>query len=123
MPAAEPSLCAAGFYCAATGLSAPTASCTGGYYCPAGSTTIQGAGVCPRGFSCPPGADRFVCGAGLYCPKDGSAPAPCSAGFYCPLGSFTPQGGMYLCFIFFPNRNYTQIDDAMILCIILAIFA
>ena len=117
LPSVDPSPCPGGTYCASTGLSAPTGNCTGGYYCPAGSTGVQGVGLCARGFSCPSGSERITCDAGLYCPLDGSTPAPCAPGYFCALGSFTVHGGM-LC-ILLSNTMLALNEHTAHLCFIL----
>jgi hypothetical protein len=93
--------CSAGWYCAATGLSAPTGVCTEGHYCPSGSSSATQT-VCPTGHYCPSdpllgafgAALACPAGAGTYCPQTGlTAPLPCPAGSFCASAALTAVDG------------------------------
>lgn len=92
--------CTAGFYCASTGLSAPTAPCEPGFYCPTGSTSaVPSATPCPVANFCPQGsATPTECPIGYYNdnPKQGKCNA-CPKGYYCYQGirKTCPKG--YIC--------------------------
>ncbi len=64
--------CLEGFYCASTGLTAPTGKCAAGYYCKYGSTTPtpsagENAGMCKMGYYCPEGTPiQIKCPVGTY---------------------------------------------------------
>ncbi|XP_032694159.1 neurogenic locus notch homolog protein 3-like [Lontra canadensis] len=105
--------CPPGYFCGASGLTAPSGPCSPGYFClerasspiPAGHSH-QG-GPCPRSHFCPSGtshpqpcpagsysnltsrASCFPCPAGYYCPENITTYSghPCPAGFYCPRGT------------------------------------
>ena len=67
--------CKGGYYCATTGLAAPTALCSAGYFCTQGAnfaapTLLAGSyGPCPTG---------------QYCPSGSAAGTPCLPGTYNP---------------------------------------
>eukprot|EP01012_Entosiphon_sulcatum_P020572 TRINITY_DN2549_c0_g1_i18.p1 TRINITY_DN2549_c0_g1~~TRINITY_DN2549_c0_g1_i18.p1 ORF type:complete len:7257 (+),score=712.60 TRINITY_DN2549_c0_g1_i18:702-21773(+) len=111
--------CSAGFYCARSGLSAPTGLCSDSFYCVGGailSTPTDGVtgDLCPPGFYCPAGSSAPVpcpagkinaktgssdvsecdpCPAGTYC-EDRGLVAPtdlCTGGFYCLEGTVVPE--------------------------------
>ncbi|SPQ96663.1 unnamed protein product (mitochondrion) [Plasmodiophora brassicae] len=86
--------CTPGFYCNASGLSAPSGPCAPGYYCPSGSTSAT-AVTCPSGNYCPGAAPAPVpCSPGTYQNTTGSSScSPCLQGFRCPtsgLASYLP---------------------------------
>ncbi|XP_075765836.1 uncharacterized protein LOC106731521 [Pelodiscus sinensis] len=64
-------ICPSGFYCAGSGLSAPTGECQEGYYCdnsqgPVSDFTLY---PCPQGFYCPPGthqSTQYSCPPGTF---------------------------------------------------------
>jgi hypothetical protein len=81
-------VCDAGRFCNATGLTAPAGNCSAGYYCPPGSL-VATERVCDRGYFCPPavGAQIF-CLDGMFCNATGmSAGIPCGPPSHCPTGS------------------------------------
>lgn len=58
--------CTPGYYCATTGLMAPSGQCKAGYYCIAGSYLPDPtATVVTTGDICPPGESLFSCGCGV----------------------------------------------------------
>ena len=76
--------------------------CPAGAYCPAGSVTLNSAGVqVGTPVLCPAGtyrgntfgkdiSDCGICPAGYYCGTAGTVtPVVCPAGYYCPEGSKT----------------------------------
>jgi len=65
--------CTAGYYCNASGLSAPSGPCPGGYYCPTGTGN-------PNSFPCPIGFYRN--GAAKESFEDCS---DCMSGFFCDV--------------------------------------
>jgi len=90
--------CKPGYYCATTGLSAPTGQCNAGYYCTSGSTSNTPPNtsetkfnICKAGNYCPQGAAyQIPCDPGKACPSDRMGDADmltCTAGYYCPEGS------------------------------------
>ena len=89
----ECTLCTAGYFCDAPGLSAVSGDCEAGFYCPARSTS-QRAGICPHGFYCPARSPAQIsCPAGQHCNSDGLA-APsgnCSAGYFCTSRATTAR--------------------------------
>jgi hypothetical protein len=66
--AADCTVCTAGSYCLASGLTAPQGTCNAGYYCPQGTQM--------------PNPSLYYCKAGQYCPQGSSLPTNCAAGTY-----------------------------------------
>ena len=85
--------CPAGSYCATSGLTAVSGSCTAGYYCVAGSIQSKPAsGKCTAGNYCPTGASsQTTCAAGTYQDQAEQASCiTCPAGYFCVAGSTSP---------------------------------
>ncbi|KAE9138231.1 hypothetical protein PF007_g1495 [Phytophthora fragariae] len=104
------SLCPGGKHCSATGLTAPSGSCSAGYFCVLNASSssptdgVTGA-VCPAGFYCPEASSTPVkCAAGTYAADRGQASCDeCPMGFFCdgvatssyadcPAGHYCPAG-------------------------------
>ena len=93
--AADPSVCAAGWVCDVSGLSALVKPCPAGHVCGPGTWTsnFTDFSVAERPLPCPFG---YACGPGVATPSsilgNYSTPQPCYAGYVCPPGSTSPQG-------------------------------
>ena len=106
--------CTSGYYCATSGLSAPTAQCPAGHYCPSGSIAPV---ICPANHKCPtpglsapiactggsiqPNEGKLECWpkkwCGLVCTNAGTASESCvpaAAGWYSPCGSADPYAAL-----------------------------
>lgn len=90
------SLCAAGQFCAADGLTAPSGPCNAGYYCASGNaqaSPLGGVQVQTVTIWLTPSTSASsqlavggdVCTTGHYCPNGTVAPVPCAAGSYNPF--------------------------------------
>ncbi|KAG7471369.1 hypothetical protein MATL_G00123830 [Megalops atlanticus] len=99
--------CPGGFYCASTGLTAPTGPCSGGFYCTQGAVTPSPTdgttgGSCPEGHYCPIGTTQPVpCEPGTFITvTQATECSPCPPGWYCvagmmllcPAGFYCPEG-------------------------------
>ncbi|OMJ93310.1 hypothetical protein SteCoe_3776 [Stentor coeruleus] len=96
--------CPYGYYCATTGLTAPTGQCSSGYFCEENSQSST-ENDCTVGHYCPAGSFEPVpcyygtyqpstaqsscdsCPEGKYCERHTDSGLDCPAGYYCPLGT------------------------------------
>ena len=96
--ASSPTLCAAGRYCNATGMTAASAQlvCPAGSYCEPASVlpTACVANTYCNATGASSASDQIACDAGAFCAAGSTAPSTCTAGYFCATTSFNKFGAV-----------------------------